>query len=89
MDAAAVETVTITESEEIDLGISFNHLYMDEKRKLLLLTTNESDCPGSILLILASPILESRYDLFTVHGGAITAICQSYDGSMIFTGKHH
>ena len=86
VDAALVETVVVTESEDLDFGVAFGQILMDESRKLLLMCTSDLDLPGCILCVLASPQLESRFDLITVHGGPITAICQSYDGMMVFTG---
>lgn len=85
-DAAAVETVIVTEAEDLDFGITFGHVHMDESRKLLLMCSADPAYPGSMLCVLASPQLGSLYDVQTVHGGPITAICQSYDGMLIFTG---
>ena len=89
VDAALVETVTITESDEIDYGINFDQIHIDETRKLLLLCSSQLNLPGSILFILASPNIENKYDILTIHGGPITAICQSYDGLYIFSGDQN
>lgn len=58
-----MESVKITESEDIDFGVQFNHILMDESRKLLLLCTSDLNSPGSILCAMASPQLETRYVL--------------------------
>lgn len=86
VDAALLESVTIVESANIDYGINFDHMLIDENRKLLLLCTSQIDLPGSILFVLASPNINNKYDILTLHDGPITAICQSHNGLMIFTG---
>jgi cilia- and flagella-associated protein 57 len=86
IDAAAVETVAVVEADERDFGMPFSLIHLDESRKLLLMCTADPALPGSILCVLASAPMETRYEVLTVHGGPITAICQSYDGMTIFTG---
>ena len=80
------EVVAVSESDEVDYGVAIGRMLLDESRKMLVVCTNEQGMPGSMMFILASPQLSRSYDLMTVHGAPITAICQSYNGMMIFTG---
>jgi hypothetical protein len=60
VDAAAVETVIVSELEDLDFGVAFGHMHLDESRKLVLMCTSDLTMPGSMLCVLASPQLESR-----------------------------
>ena len=80
------EVVAVSESDEVDYGVAIGRMLLDESRKMLVICTNEQGMPGSMMFVLASPQLSRSYDLMTVHGAPITAICQSYNGMMIFTG---
>ena len=42
--------------------------------------------PGTILCALTSPQLSAAMDINPVHSVGITALCQSYDGSTIYSG---
>lgn len=86
IDTACVETVVVTESEELDFGIPFDHICLDDSRKMIMLCTSDISLPGSILCVLTTPHLENRYDIQTIHTGPISAICQSHDGMTVFTG---
>ena len=88
IDTACVETVVVTESEELDFGIPFDHICTDDSRKLIMLCTSDVSMPGSILCVLTAPHLENRYDIQTIHTGPISAICQSHDGMTVYTGVY-
>ena len=79
---------SVMPSKEIEIPYSISHMVYDESRKMLIMTTSNSEdhIPGSILCLLASPQLSPTYDTNPFHSVAITAMAQSYDGTLIYTG---
>ena len=88
-DPNTLDTVVVNESEEFEYGVGVGKLFLDESRKMIIICTNENNMPGSMLFVLTHPTISYTYDIMTIHGGAIRAICQSHNGMYVFTGTYN
>lgn len=70
---------------ETDVGRVVSQMLMLEARKVLVVGTADDDRPGSVLTIQTTPQLNTVFETVDLHGGPITAMCLSYDGSTLVT----
>eukprot|EP01038_Epipyxis_sp_PR26KG_P006512 gene6512-8950_t len=88
-DGTFKEVGAVKPSKEVELGYQISCVLYDEFRKLLYICTSDEEVPNSIITIMTSPQLSNNLDMNTLHSAPITAICQSYDGSTIFSGDRN
>jgi len=84
-------TITTVDAAKGNHTLEINHnvscMLYDEVRKLLLIGTCTDDHPGAIITANVSNYLGALpAEVTTIHSGYITALCQSYDGSLLYSG---
>jgi hypothetical protein len=60
-------------------------MLMDDTRSIVLLGTADDELPGCILTMQLFSQLSSNFETTVLHSGPITAMCMSYDGTLIYT----
>jgi len=78
--------VPLKEPRDVETGRAMSTMIFDESKRMLLVGTAEEDAPGSVLAMLTLPQLSYNIESTTLHGGPITAMCLSVDGSRLYTG---
>lgn len=77
---------SIKEPRDVELGRHVSAMLMDEARNFLLLGTADEEVPNAIVVApIMNQILGNPLEANHIHTGLITAMCMSYDGSMIFS----
>ena len=79
----------LKEPRDVETGRNLGCMLFDESKRMLLVGTNEEDSAGSVLAMLTLPQLSSNIESTTLHGGPISAMCMSVDGSRLYTGDAH
>ena len=84
-------TITPVDAAKGNHTLEINHnvscMLYDEVRKLLLIGTCTDDHPGAIITANVSNYLGALpAEVTAIHSGYITALCQSYDGSLLYSG---
>lgn len=73
--------------KNIDIGHNVGCMIYDDIKKMLLIGTVTDEQPGAVLAVsVATHLGALPVEVNTIHSGYITAMCQSYDGSFLYTG---
>lgn len=81
--------VKATKSIEVNAFVS--QMIFDESRRMLIMGTSNEDMPCSVSVTMTSPSLggagsNALVESNMIHGGPITALCLSYDGTTVYSG---
>ena len=86
-DAITGQEIAAKQPKDLQLDRYISNMVIDDSSKILFLGSGgEESGPGSIISLLTMPAMASSYEITPLHSSAITAMCLSKDGNMLFTG---